>query len=599
MNAVYEKNIQLLTGRYRQDAARLRKFLDEAESAPKGRPPAVDIKLKERSFVPKAAMLFEWLQKDSLANLLKTPGAEELQVIYFVENNPSLVKKEFETNDWSSELLHPNFHFIFGSGYDDAQTVLYNSLKNPEVSMTYQNMMILVHPTLTKRERDFYLPFKEVFNRTARHYTSNLGSIADYCEGVRATVANSGLLRHSPGIMDLKGKYAVRPALLVGASPSLDGAIEMIKERENDFTIIAADASVKPLMEAGVKTDFAVAIERGNLAQIKFWEGLDKYPKDALPQLVAFPVLHEDSFKLYPGRIRIVYRNYAYYAGFDKVCPKGILHSYASCLHLGLRLASYIGAPNMILIGADMSYEKMGDNLYRSHAKGLAYKEWAKGKSKEWFEKNQEKTYLPYEERQTADGRDVLTNRVYRNWASQYELEAKDPRFIRRIIQCSEGSPALAGIPFIPFKEIIQQTPKFNNCHPKPNIICNPKSRLLPPYFLWREHLGGYARQFNRLVKVLDAEPTVEEIQSIYIYLRNMLHAEIFASNWIIQCSTREYYTCWNYINRLSLKIENDDEKERAARVANYKAMFTVLTKTVTMLVQAIEQGEKSYDSQA
>lgn len=589
MNSLYDRNLKLLFARYPDQQRRLTEFLNQASDLKDQDPRKFDkaLNIKKRDDKLKCALLPGYFHRDSLRKLLADPELSQIKALYLIENNVDVIKHQLETEDWSAALANPSYNFLFGYKLEDLESVFYATFKNPEISMNYMSVMLEFHPQLSQAEYDFYKQIPQIFKQATTHYTGNLGSIQDYKEGVRATVANTDLLRSCPGIYEIKNTNT-KPAVLVGAGPSLDKDMELLKANRDKFLVIAADASVKKLIDAGIKADYCVSIERFNSAQIKFWEGLYKADPNLLPELVAFPVVHEESFKKFPGNIRIVYRNYAYYVGFEQALPKGMMHSFASCMHLGLRLAHWIGSREFVLLGCDMCYDEVAPGVYRSHAEGLSYEEWAEGKPQSWFEENMDETFKPFELRTTYSGKTVLTHRVYRNFARQWAMEAVDPKFANSLIQCAD-SPEMSNIAHASFAEVCEAASGGE----VKEITYKKINKPAPAYHVWIKNLKALSRRFKELRETLHTSKKMsnEELQTLYIYLRNMVHSELFTSNWVIQCSTREYYQAWNQVNIFDLDLTTDTPEKRANRITAYNNLLTVLSTSAAELAGAIEQG--------
>ena len=201
---------------------------------------------------------------------------------------------------------------------------------------------------------------------------------------------------------------------------------------------------------------------------------------------------------------------------------------------------------------------------------------------------------MPYELSSSASGAPVLTDRVYRNWAREYELEATDPKFAGKLVQCSDNCPKLEGIPFAPFSAI----PSHNPNEILPTIDFRPQSKTaasILPYGQWITQLQGYSDRLTVLMGILTKDPTTEELQTIHVYLSTILIPEIFFSNWIAQCSTRESTDAWNLINLLDMNVELDHTDTRKTRLARYTQLLEVFVKTAGLLCRAIKEGEDSH----
>jgi hypothetical protein len=95
-----------------------------------------------------------------------------------------------------------------------------------------------------------------------------------------------------------KRKYLDMPAVVVGNGPSLDEAIAVLKEIQDEVIILAAGTAVGSLAKAGIKPDFHVLVERPKSTYDAL---LDTCPVDyyADLNLLAVDVMYPDVIGLY------------------------------------------------------------------------------------------------------------------------------------------------------------------------------------------------------------------------------------------------------------------------------------------------------------
>jgi len=72
---------------------------------------------------------------------------------------------------------------------------------------------------------------------------------------------NWPVLQQRPGIGRLFGKMQGCPAVVVGAGPSLDVDMPVLREIQDRVLIISCDTAVRPLLNNRVRVDFALAID--------------------------------------------------------------------------------------------------------------------------------------------------------------------------------------------------------------------------------------------------------------------------------------------------------------------------------------------------
>ena len=98
-------------------------------------------------------------------------------------------------------------------------------------------------------------------------------------------LSSMDILIKYPPINNLINVFHDLPGLIVGAGPSLDKNIELIKENQDKFIIAAVNSSLPALHKAGIVPDFCVVCEAKPIAEtIK--------DVDTIPEIVMIPGIH-------------------------------------------------------------------------------------------------------------------------------------------------------------------------------------------------------------------------------------------------------------------------------------------------------------------
>lgn len=175
---------------------------------------------------------------------------------------------------------------------------------------------------------------------TLRNATQNLDH---YCAG--------------PGIADLAGKYAGRPAIVVAAGPSLQRNIELLTDptvRER-FVIVAVQTVLKPLLERGIRPHFVTALDYHEISR-RFYEGLSAEDVRGVT-LVVEPKVNPAVTSAFPGVIRCASDHFLdAVLGNDLARPMGQIEAGATVAHLAYYLARYLGCEPVALIGQDLGF---------------------------------------------------------------------------------------------------------------------------------------------------------------------------------------------------------------------------------------------------
>lgn len=183
-------------------------------------------------------------------------------------------------------------------------------------------------------------------------------------------VENIPFLAGKRSINALKNTLKNKPALVIGAGPSLLGQLEIIKEISQNLYLIAVDTALEPLLKSGIKPDYIVTLDAQFINLFHFHCVLtgDKHPggMNLVADIVACPgILKYWSGNLYfseaVSRIQDtnknrheglplmnLFRNY-----FQQIDP---LECGGSVATTAIELALYMGANPVLITGLDLSY---------------------------------------------------------------------------------------------------------------------------------------------------------------------------------------------------------------------------------------------------
>lgn len=183
---------------------------------------------------------------------------------------------------------------------------------------------------------------------------------------------NAAFVAQDPSIDKLLEKFRSRTVVVAGAGPTLSDQYAWMKDRKPG-PIIAVDAALNPLMQAGIVPDIVVTIDGHANVYDLFFSTIDPAPlKNAA--LVYFPAVQNKTLKNWPGQRYAAYSRAPLYSDMAALHPKRHLFSSGSVIHPAVDLATRLSTENIILAGADFSYP--GD---LSHVAGCAQARTAKG----------------------------------------------------------------------------------------------------------------------------------------------------------------------------------------------------------------------------
>lgn len=190
---------------------------------------------------------------------------------------------------------------------------------------------------------------------------------------LRNLLMNADWYVSCPGVAELAGLGAGRPAVVVSAGPSLRRNIDLLAAPgvRDRVVIVAVQTVLKQLLERGIRPHFVVALDHHEISR-RFYEGLTP-EQVAGVTLVVEPRANPAILESFPGAIRCAEDEWLEDVLGGIVPPKGKLKAGATVAHLAYTLARHLGCDPVILIGQDLGFS---DGQY--YAAGAAiHSTWA------------------------------------------------------------------------------------------------------------------------------------------------------------------------------------------------------------------------------
>jgi len=109
---------------------------------------------------------------------------------------------------------------------------------------------------------DFYTSVLLEIRESVHMNVFNLGTMIDRGSlWQHNTICNIPHLISNPGVDTLKDLFKGKPAIIVGAGPSLNDALDVLTELVDRFVIISTGTALRPLRRAGIRPDFVVSVD--------------------------------------------------------------------------------------------------------------------------------------------------------------------------------------------------------------------------------------------------------------------------------------------------------------------------------------------------
>ena len=124
-----------------------------------------------------------------------------------------------------------------------------------------ERLPIVAHPVLTREYPDAMLAARSAVDRVVRDAAANANARERFEDlAFRNTLTNLPSLLGEADAGSLAGAFEGRPAIVVGAGPSLDVNVEALRPFQSSCLIVAADTAVVPCVKGGLTPHLAVAL---------------------------------------------------------------------------------------------------------------------------------------------------------------------------------------------------------------------------------------------------------------------------------------------------------------------------------------------------
>ena len=387
MNTVFEKNMTALEQRYPDLAKRIKDTKDDARfsiiSSKTGKPNVLikngsnlvmihdndDPEGEAKNYLNRLRMNYapviafmglglgyhlDYFFKD----MSKEAGTRHIIIF---EKEIALFRLLLKMGDFSQVICHPNLYLFIGENAQDVFIKLTKIFATPDVNIALKSLKIVPLSAYIILWKDYFRDVTMAIKRAIRQKMVLTGNDSlDSFVGLENMLLNLKHVFNNPGVNALFGRFIKKPGILVAAGPSLDKNMYVLKELVNKALIVSCDASLIPLMKAGIRPHIVGTHERTPGTHL-FYRGIDDFENI---YLVAPPLIMPKSIDHFKGKKFIYSRGFSHFSWLEE--EKGDLYTGMSVANMVFRLLESLGCDPIILIGQDLSYKDDG----QTHAKG-------------------------------------------------------------------------------------------------------------------------------------------------------------------------------------------------------------------------------------
>ncbi len=356
--------------------------------------------------------------------------------ILIIEKDLELFKTALHMFNYVPMMNDTKIRLVVGEPEEDLFPIFCNFFQEKTAVIYLKAMKPIYHISSLKLHKDYYVKAMKVLRESGLYSLTFFGnSPQDSLIGIENILGNIREIVSHPGINMLYDKFVNKPAVVVATGPSLNKNKHLLKGLEEKAVIIAADASLRVLIEMGVKPHMVATLER----VVEVIDLLRGFTEEQVGDvyLAACPVVLPEVYEEYPGPRIIVYRNFDHFRwlGVDK----GILEIKQSAGNMAFKLAQALGCNPIMLIGQDLAYARDG----RTHARGALFGE------------NQDLGPEKQFEVMGNDGTPILTTHTWNQFRKAYEIDIAG--YQGQCINCTEGGAYINGTEVMTFQEAIDR----------------------------------------------------------------------------------------------------------------------------------------------
>ena len=187
--------------------------------------------------------------------ILEVLATTPVQHILVFEPDAELALAWLSRRSWVEMILANRLRLLVGPEY-------LGTANAARAVAGVERLPIVAHPVLTREYPDAMLAARSAVDRVVRDAAANANARERFEDlAFRNTLTNLPSLLGEADAGSLAGAFEGRPAIVVGAGPSLDVNVEALRPFQSSCLIVAADTAVVPCVKGGLTPHLAVALD--------------------------------------------------------------------------------------------------------------------------------------------------------------------------------------------------------------------------------------------------------------------------------------------------------------------------------------------------
>ncbi|MEN6385176.1 MAG: 6-hydroxymethylpterin diphosphokinase MptE-like protein [Phycisphaerales bacterium] len=362
--------------------------------------------------------------------------------LLIVEKDLSLFHIALRVTDLTALIQCQGITFLIGLPQEELYSFLRHYIQSQNKFYYLKTIKPIYHASSMVLYKEYYLEVLKQVTQAGKDVVTDFGNAPhDALMGIENMLNNLEHIIKNPGVNLLFNQFKDMPAVIAATGPSLDKNKHLLKGLADKALIICPDASLKILLNIGVKPHLVTSLER-TPGTIRFVQGIP-YEEVKNVYFAACPVVNKNTFDAYCGPKIIVYRQIAHFKLLN--IERGTLEIRKSSGNMAFKVAEALGCNPIILIGQDLAYSRDG----KTHAEGTLDKDGQARNTQTYYDPSQAI------EVQGNDGKTILTHPMWYSFLKVYEYDLS--RYQGVCINSTEGGAYIPGTTVMPLAEAIDK----------------------------------------------------------------------------------------------------------------------------------------------
>ena len=285
---------------------------------------------------------------------------DEAHLLLICEADPALLKVALKHLDLEAVLKSKRVKILTGKNIDLTASINHMGIK----FLTSKISVVKFNPSFSL-DQETYAAWEKTTRETARSLNISANTMLHAGSEMAGNIlANIPTIIRSPGVKRLFNRFMNLPAIIVGAGPSLDKNVHLLKEVKDRAVIIALDRTLGLLLPLGITPHLVPSLD---YSKINYDEKYAPHQLEEKLFMVSTQTVHHKITKSFWGPVFSINQGgklstiLSHYWG-----DKGTIMPGLHVGHLAFCLARAIGCDPIIFTGMDLAFT--GDNL---HAKDV------------------------------------------------------------------------------------------------------------------------------------------------------------------------------------------------------------------------------------